>query len=360
MSTRSLTELHNEMGAELAPDGIPLHYGDQKSEYHAALHTAVLLDRSHEGRIRVAGSSRHAFLDRMSTNKIDDLVVGEGRPTIITTATGRIVDRVVVYNRGDHLLLMTGPGRNTPTCNYLRRQIFFGDEIEIVDITESTAQFAIHGPLVTKIIGSVFSELSSDHSLHSYDVTLGNSDVTLLRQKPIIGDHWVVIVSKENASDIFMELHTLGRSIGLKPAGSLIYNLVRIQTGHPAGTELNQEYIPLEIGLFDEISFSKGCYTGQEIIARMESREKLARIMVRLKLSGLVSVPSDVYSDNQKIGVITSCAGAPDGTFYGLAIVKYDFKEPGTILTVGKIDAHLLGYAGIPPAFVTAASPESE
>lgn len=360
MNAKSLTDLHTQLGAELAPDGIPYHYGDQESEYQAALQVAVLLDRSHEGRIIVTGASRHAFLDRMSTNKINDLAVGEGRPTIFTNATGRIIDRVVVYNHGDHLLLLTGPGRSGPVRDYLSRQIFFGDEIAIKDITQSSAQFAVHGPLATNFISSVFPEDISDNRLRSYSVALGNTDVTLLRQKQVIGDHWVMIVPKEHASDAFSELHRLGRSIGLRPAGSLIYNLIRVRAGHPARGELNEEYIPLEIGLFDEISFSKGCYTGQEIIARMESREKLARIIVRVKLSEFVSVPCDVYSNSQKVGVITSCASAPDGTVYGLATIKYDLKKPGTPLTIADVDAHVLGHAGIPPSFVTTASTKTE
>jgi aminomethyltransferase len=107
----SVREFYNELGAELAADGIPLHFGDLGAEYHAALETGVIFDRSHEARLEVSGRDRVELLQRMSTNDLRNLQPGEGRPTIFTNPNARILDRAMVYNKGDDtLLVMGGPG----------------------------------------------------------------------------------------------------------------------------------------------------------------------------------------------------------------------------------------------------------
>ncbi|MFQ3673683.1 MAG: hypothetical protein SNJ83_08815, partial [Aggregatilineales bacterium] len=108
----TLAELHRALGATLAPDHIPLHYGDQAREYRAALEAAVLLDRSHEGRLRLAERDALSLINRMSTNRTDALAVGEGCATIFTTPTARIIERVEVLRRAEDVLLLTHPPRS--------------------------------------------------------------------------------------------------------------------------------------------------------------------------------------------------------------------------------------------------------
>src|SRR6185295_4976010 len=102
---------------------------------------------------------------------------------------------------------------------------------------------------------------------------------------------------------VWAELLTLG----LIPAGSLTYNRLRIRAGRPGvGHELTQDYIPLELGLWDEVSFTKGCYTGQEIIARMESRGRLAKTIITVNLSAAVDAPAKLVADGHEVGMLTS------------------------------------------------------
>src|SRR5690242_11334966 len=107
----NLQELYQQSGATVAPDGIPLHFGDQKAEYEAALNAAVLMDRSHEGRLETSGRDRLEIIQRISTNDVTHMASDEGRPTILTSPTGRIIDRLVVYNHGEKALVTTEPGR---------------------------------------------------------------------------------------------------------------------------------------------------------------------------------------------------------------------------------------------------------
>ncbi len=99
------TDLYQAQGATLANDGIPLHFGDQRREYRAALDAAVLMDRSHEGRFEISGRDRLDLMHRISTNDLLSLSDGAGRPTIFTNPNARILDRALVFNRGDRALV---------------------------------------------------------------------------------------------------------------------------------------------------------------------------------------------------------------------------------------------------------------
>ncbi len=348
----SIEEIHQSHGATLAPDGIPLHYGDLLAEYTAALNQAVLLDRSHEGRIQVFGSSRFELLNRMSTNKLIGMQPGEGRPTIFTNANARILDRVLAYNRDDHLLLITEPGRGEAVQNLLQRNIFFGDDARLVNITAQTHQFALHGTQANAIMETIAPGAAEIADLHSQEISLGDTTFFAGRRKVISGSHWVLVMAEEAASKIYEAVLEAGKTFGLRPAGSLTYNTLRIRAGRPARPELSDEFIPLEIGLWDEVSFNKGCYTGQEIIARMESRNKLAKTLVCLTLAQPVQAPAEVFQAGQAIGTITSSTEAPTGEVFALAILKTRNLQMDQPLHAGaeKISASFVKVAGVQPS----------
>lgn len=345
----NLQELQRSVGGVLAPDGIPLHFGDQQVEYHAALTTAVLMDRSHEGRFETIGRDRFEIINRISTNDVIHMVVGEGRPTILTSPTGRIIDRLVVYNRGETAVVTTEAGRSQAVLQYLQRQIFFNDEMRIVDLGAMTKQFVLHGPAAEAIVQTFAPEAGEHDYLECINVTVEGADVILLKRKPLVGSHWVLIVPNEQAATVWQAVMQNGAAHGLKAAGSLVYNALRIGAGRPAaGRELSTDYIPLEAGLWDEVSFKKGCYTGQEIIARMESRNRLAKAMVTLSLEQMVDSPAPLFNEGKEIGTLTSSVVTPKGDVVGIGFVKLAAAEIGQLLAAGKeqTSTRILSFAG--------------
>jgi aminomethyltransferase len=130
-----------------------------------------------------------------------------------------------------------------------------------------------------------------------------------------------------------------------------LYNILRIRAGSPgAGRELSEEYIPLELGLWDEVSFAKGCYTGQEIIARMESRGKLAKTISTVRIDALSESPVDLLIDGKRVGTLTSAVTAPDGTHYGIALLKPDQAQSDTqAVTTTGVTATVTGLPGAQP-----------
>lgn len=350
----TLHDLYAAAGAQIAPDGIPLRFADPAEEDHAAREAAVLMDRSHEARVLLRGAGRLALLHRMSTHDVAHLPVDMGRPTIFTNPNARILDRVEVFNRDDDTLLLGEPGRGAPLTQYLMRNIFFGDEVQVMDLGAATVQFDVHGPAAEALAADLLGEdlpLLAGRSL-----TLADATVYMARRKPVIDSRLSLIIPKASAGAVWETLLARGSAQGLRPAGSLAYHLLRVRAGLPSvGRELSADYIPLEVGLWDEVSFTKGCYTGQEIIARMESRGRLAKALARVTLAGAVDVPAPVYHEGKTAGTLTSSAVAPDGQAFGLAVVRPQLMRPGVTLHIGAVDgplAAITGPAGVQPDYL--------
>lgn len=346
--TFSLRDLQQQANAVLANDGIPLHFGDQAREYQAALESVVLMDRSHEGRFEVTGRDRLNFLHRISTNDLLKLAAGEVRPTLFTNANARILDRATVIDRGERALLLTEPGRGEALSRYLQRNIFFNDDARLTDLSTSTRQFVLHGANADAVAQQFAPQLGS---LSSAEVSIASVPVVILRDKPVTGTHWRVIVPNEGAAAVWQALLAAGTDHGIVPAGSLTYNVLRIRAGRPGvGRELSTEYLPLEVGLWDEVSFTKGCYTGQEILARMESRGKLAKTIVTLRLAGWVEAPAIINAEGREVGVLSSSVQTPGGEVFGIGVLKVVAAQPGTqVIVGGDTAAEITALAGAQP-----------
>ncbi len=357
-----LSDYHEALGARLAPDGIPLDYGDMAAEFQSALTGAILLDRSHEARLQLTGPDRLELVNRMSTNDLARLEAGGGLATVFTNANARILFRAACHQRTEGLLLIGEPGQGAALTNYLRRNIFFGDQVAVEDLGAGSAQFALHGPAAAAVIHALDKRLNDLPAFGIGETRALDQELTVARRKAVSGSHWALLCAREGAGALHRRLLELGAAAGLRPAGSLTYNSLRIRSGRPAGRELSPEYILLEVGLWDEVSFSKGCYTGQEIIARMESRERLAKTIVKLALARFVPAPADVYADSKKVGVLTSSVEAADGQSYALAVVRLNSSSAGEQLTVGPgaSPARVIGYAGAQPPFLRRAAGEAQ
>lgn len=344
----NISTIYGTAEVTLAGDGIPLRFGDAQQEYMAALEQAVVMDRSHEGRFEISGRDRLEIPHRISTNDLLTLSDGEGRPTIFTNATARILDRATFFERGERVLVITEPGRGDALMRYLQRNIFFNDEARLHDLAGTTRQFVLHGPNADAI-GQQFAPNLAP--MHGETIEIAGADAFVMRDKPLSGSHWRLIVPNTAAGSVWAALLSAGASCGLIPAGSLTYNALRIRTGRPgAGRELSTEYIPLEVGLWDEVSFTKGCYTGQEIIARMESRGKLAKTIVRLRLQSPQEAPAPIRLEGREIGLLSSSVHTPDGDLLGIGVIKVAAAQPGLHVVVGEaVAAEIIALAGAQP-----------
>lgn len=332
----TLRDTHLALGASLAPDDIPLHYGDLAGEYRAALEHAVVMDRSHEARLRLNGQQRLDLLHRISTNDINSLSPGAGTPTVFTDAAARILDRVTVYHLGEHALMLGEPGRGAPLMAFLGRSIFYGDDVRPLDLSQSHCLLDIHGPQASALLPGLWPDTApTPDQVRAASTTVAGVRVTVASRKPASGSRWSLLVPQDSAPTVWDAL----LAAGLTPAGSLTYNTLRIRAGLPGtGRELSASYLPLEVGLWDEVSFAKGCYTGQEVIARMESRGRLAKTLVQLDLPHMVEAPAPLFYEGRQAGEITSSVQSPLGEVFTIGVVRLALARPGQALTAGAGD----------------------
>ncbi|PJF43932.1 MAG: hypothetical protein CUN55_06550 [Phototrophicales bacterium] len=314
--------------------------------YQTAYDHALWVDFQAYGRILATDRDRLELMNRISTNKLINLPQGVGVATLFLTATARILDYVVVLNQGEQVLIITQPNRHEAFLNFLRRNIFWNDRLQLQDITTSTRHIALIGKQAQQLLSSWWPEplptKRYDFSQHQ-DLTLVYSDT--IAEAP---SYWI-IAPENSMTEVFKWLE----QNDVPAAEFSAYDALRIEAGLPlAGHELTEDYIPLEIGLWDTISFNKGCYTGQEIIARMDSRGKLAKMMVRISTdtTHLTTGQALLNAEGRIVGEITSVAQLPTTPekFVGLAVVKATEALASTQLYTQQGESlNVVGLAGV-------------
>ena len=305
--------------------------------YQAARETAVLSDRSDLGVLIFSGETRFDLLNRMSTQKILSMDKGEGTATILTTDIGRIIDRLRLYATNSTLYALTSENNSDNIARYLMRFVFFQDDFRIQDVSSDTVIFGVYGPQARqKVVEAGFPD--EELPLHHWrQVKFGEITAYLHRTDPIHGDGYFVMGEEKDRAALWQRL----LDAGLVVANADAFNYLRIEAGLPRyGQELTSDYIPLEANLWEDVSFSKGCYIGQEIIARMESRGRLAKKLVQLTADGPLESGSNLQANGKNAGTVTSTAVGPHGTI-GLGYVKTSVLDSESELMVGETAVHV-------------------
>jgi tRNA-modifying protein YgfZ len=292
--------------------------------YSAAHETAIVVDRSHLGMLKFTGQTRLDLINRMSTQKVNDLKSGQGAATVLTTDIGRIIDRLILYSASDSAYCLTGEGNGDAIARYLMRFVFFMDDFQVTDLSQETAILAVYGRRAGEKLAALFGAVELPRH-HWRLVDLAGRTFYLHRTDPVAGDGYFVTCSIEDKEAAWQLL----TGAGLIPAGEGAFEYLRIESVQPRfGHELTRDYIPLEANLWDDVSFNKGCYTGQEIIARMESRGRLAKKLVLLRPASPLAAGTELTSGGKAAGTITSAADGPNGPL-ALGYVKTAVLDEG-------------------------------
>lgn len=307
--------------------------------YQTALNQVVRYDERARGRVRLTGQDRASLLQRLTTNDIVKLKPGEGARTVLINHNARILDVLTVYALPEHLLITTNPGSGPALSRFLQSKIFFNDKVAVQDLTSATIQINLYGPQAAKRIEQIVSVDASSWPVHHIQAaSIGASQVWIARTLPIGGDGFAILAQHEDESVIQQSL------ADVPPLDAATFEVLRIEQGYGGHQhEYSTEYIPLETGLTDAVSFTKGCYVGQEIIARMESRNRLAKRLMGLRLAQPVAAGGKLQFNGKEAGDLTSTAISPRFGSIGLAYVRSVAAVPGTIVQVGDgIDAEVV------------------
>jgi len=249
-------------------------------------------------RIRLTGGGRLDFLHRISTGDLRGLRAGDGRPTALVTPIGRMVDYAIVLAFESSALLIGGGGNQEKVVRWLRKYIFFNDDVQVHDESALGRLWGLDDRLARAWCGDDAPAPDLPEYAHrtvSRSVAAGHP-LTFLRAPRALGLDWLVLACEADWP------------AGARPRED--FDAWRIAHGYPLfPNEINEDYLPLEAGLWGAVSFTKGCYTGQEVLARMESRGQIARKLVRLTTEGPVVAGAALRDENgERAGQITSAA----------------------------------------------------
>ena len=281
-------------------------------EYRPFYEEIAAFDRSNIGRLLITGSDAHDLLERLTTNKIIDLPLNNGVKTVITTNKGRIIDLLSIYSTNQGLLVLTSKNNHITITSWID-DYTFGEDIVIEDISNTTTMIGIVGPKVFHFLEEFLS--INIFKLNKNELTktqLGNIELWIIRTDSygVLGVD--IIFPIENQDFIWKKIMSTSFTIE-KPSESTL-NTIRINEGVPLlGNELSQDYNPLEAGLIESINFQKGCYIGQEVIARLNTYDKVKRSLVKIKWDSKISPSKNVILDesNKEVGIVTSISHVP-------------------------------------------------
>ena len=300
---------------------------ESTSDYIALRDAAALLPRRESGVLIVRGADRIDFLQRMTTNDIGALGAGSACVTVLTSPTARILFVFTVLHQEDELLLFPCAGETEKLARYLRGQIFFMDNVTVEPWEESAYRLRLMGPNAEAILESLalIDEALQAEQWRRVD------DVIVLKQAAYDIPGFELAGPSATVDALRARMQEAGAT-QLQEVGA--YELRRIELGRPApGAELVEEYTPLETGLGWSCSDSKGCYTGQEIIARQITYDKVTRNLVGLMGTEPMAAGGELTVAGRAAGKITSAAFHPQrGLWVALAVVKRPHHAAGTEL----------------------------
>lgn len=305
-----------------------------RADYEALRTGTAVLARPDAQPLSVRGADRADFLHRMTTNDVNSLLPGQSTVTVLTTPTARIHFVFTVLCREDDLLLLPAPGESETLERHLRGQIFFMDQVEIEPLPDS--RWRIMGPTAAETLTAL-----DLYAPEAGDGVWWEADGVLLVQQDDYDVPGFELVSPADAGGrLVAALENQGAAILGDEAA---YTVRRVELGRPAaGRELTDQYNPLEAGMQWACAGDKGCYTGQEIIARQVTYDKVTKTLVGLVCDAAVGVGDEVTVDGTAAGQVTSAAYSPSlERHLALAIVRRPHNAPGTLASVDGVQVHI-------------------
>jgi folate-binding protein YgfZ len=350
-----LHDTHARLGATMNVQDdlyVPASYGDVSIEYVAVREDgAGLIDLSPRGRMLVSGTEAVQFLNGLITNDMKTLAENSWMPAAFPNVQGRLIASVRVIRLPDKgtdrnvcpaFLIDTEAATHQRVLKTIERFTLAGD-FRVTDITSATALLTLQGAKAASLIGSVVGKEAAALAPRSaMQVAWQQGELTVMRATHTSEDGFDLIVSADQAGSLWEAL----RNAGAQPVGYDALEIMRIESGVPRfGVDMDETNVVTEAALDDAVSYTKGCYVGQEIIARIKYRGHVAK-----KLSGLVfdeAVKAEAgalikSSDDKEIGRITSVTYSPRlGRSIAMGYLKYDYLAPNTKVKVISNDAEL-------------------
>jgi folate-binding protein YgfZ len=268
-------------------------------------HGDGVVDFSGHGILRLEGRDTLDFLHRISTNDLKDLLFGQSTQTILATEKGRVIDSIVVHHRGDFLLLITGRGAGQQVQRWLEKFIIMDD----VKITDLSGRWTL--------LVQMNSSATGNNPVHTGP-----------------GYSFGVRYFGKNTTFYYWDDPAQSGEVDAKKISNEAFDLYCIENGIiQTNPEVLLECNPLELNLWDQISFTKGCYIGQEIIARLDTYKKVQRTLCRIRTENEFrgSTNQRLTFQQKELGILLNDGfkKALAGHWVSLAVIRNEYAVPG-------------------------------
>lgn len=358
MSTRA--ELHQRLGAHFAEDDPgrePLDYGDSGREFRFLIESVGVSDLSNRGRLCLLGADRQRFLHGQVTNDIERLRMGQGCFAAFVSAKGRVQMPVNVFHLGEELLLDFEPG-STEVVRQRIESYLIADQVEVADAGGAYGLATLQGPRSGECLEQVLNGASlpqSEREIRLVEGALGPG-IYCARHSRLGGLGYDLYIPQDRFEAVFLSLLEKAQMLGGGSCGSRARDRARVCAGIPSlGQDMTDAHLAPETGLeLVGISYSKGCYIGQEIIARIRTYGQVNKALRGLVIlsKGCPARVGDALSDEggREVGRVTSVAETPQaGTQVALGYVRKEHFALGTeVVGGGGGSSYRARVAGLP------------
>jgi tRNA-modifying protein YgfZ len=313
---------------------VPPYYSSPDHEFDSAVKDVVVVDRSFFERIEVKGRDKLDLLHRLSTNDVRSLEPGHATSTVFTTEKGRVVDYVYVIALESLLLLITSPQYHDVFVKWIDKYTI-SEDIMLSATKQQTSMLSLIGPNAIAFAKTVFGVGLQVNQVVTVPGVSGMNAV-VLRQE--FGTTIVdCVFNVAQASTVWQEFSR----IGVTMMGFNAYEAFRISRGIPSiGKEISESFNPFEVGLLHAINFTKGCYIGQEVIARLNTYQKVQRQLVGLVFTRplpSVDLPVSLKNESGEVGWLTSISeSAIHGKIMALGVIRNEAATVGQSLWHGE------------------------
>ena len=341
MNSLSLHEFHQGLHAQFAEvNGTEVveHYGDALAE-HGALRDAVgVLDLSFRSRVCLTGADRQKFLNGQVTNNVKDLKVGEGCYAALVNAKGRMQSDLNLYVLENEILLDVEPGYGATVTQRLEKYII-ADDVQVLDAAPHYGLLSVQGPKAKEVVRQlelgVEPPVQPMHCVSRKDSTLG--EIYFMNLPRAGAGGFDLFVPAATLGAVAKKLVGAAEANGGRACGWRALETARIEAGIPRfGADMDETNLPPEAGLEARaISYSKGCYIGQEVIARIRTYGQVSKALRGLRLADSIKVlpkkGDKLYWADKEAGHVTSALASP--TFKGNIALGYVRREHNNIGT---------------------------
>jgi folate-binding protein YgfZ len=338
----ALAEMHRKNGAQMGVwfgCELPESFGDWLAEYGYLRKSVGLLDKNYRAYLEFEGPDRVRYLNAILTNDIKALKENRGAVSLFLNPQGHIQAEIETYAFREKLFCISYAMVRERLVPALDKYIIM-DDVTLTDRTEEFATLALEGPRSAAVALALSGvDLGTMEELESREAKVRDLACRVSKRSPGGVASAEFLVAREKTEALWNVLHEAVRGEGGGPAGYRALHTVRLELGTPwFGYDFGEKQIPHEAGLQDShISYTKGCYTGQEIVERVRSRGQVNRVRVSLQftVSGAVAAGTALLADGKEVGYVTRSGFSPVvKAWIGMGYVRREKSGAGTELGI--------------------------